>query len=169
MNITMLQRKDNIDIKIINNDNIHLYIINGNIDNELISVTSFVKLKFPEFDRSQIINNMINNINNNNNENKMTEDEIAKQRSLIEQSFDEKQKNGKDIHERIDNYLKSRFCSKHLKLNLKEDQYFINFLRYHDNLTYVISEFVIFDLDIKIAGTIDALFISENELILFLG
>jgi hypothetical protein len=140
--------KDKNNTKIEFNESDHTYVINDGKDQEsIISVTSFIKQKFPDFDK----------------ESKLTEiAELNIDAFAVEEEWEQLNTEGKQMHKRIENYLKSGRDKRQLNFLKKEDNLFFRFMLQQKYVTLA-SEFMIYDPQLKIAGTIDALFISEES------
>jgi hypothetical protein len=140
--------RDKNNTKIEFNESDHTYVINGGKDQEsIISVTSFIKQKFPDFDKEcKLIEIAELNI-----------DALA-----VEEEWEQLNIEGKQMHKRIENYLKSGRDKRQLNFLKKEDNLFFRFMLQQKYVTLA-SEFMIYDPELKIAGTIDVLFISEES------
>lgn len=127
------------------------------------SVTTLIHQYFPSFNSDLVINKMMNSSNwVNSKYYGKTKIEIQKE---WENNGAESSALGTDMHAHIENYLNDGTIDP-VYCQTKEFQYFMNFWRTfqtrYPNHTNVRSEWMIYDEDIKVAGSVDCL-ASDNS------
>lgn len=156
MNPTFLQEKNNHerDNHIVFDEGPHIYTIDG--DSNYMSVTTWNHSHFSKFDAEKVINNMKNgkNWNESNKYWGMTNDEI---KELWSKNGQEQSQKGTDLHYDIECYYNNMDISN----NTVEWTYFLKFLKNHKHLTPYRTEWMVWDKELKVAGSIDMVF--ENE------
>lgn len=155
----------------------HHYEILCDMKSRYTSVTTWIHTHFPKFDADEIIQKMFNG-KNWGPQNKywgMTSNEIKESWKKSGQSSCVM---GTHLHEKIELFMNNSACCSNYCLNdlieiarnnnLIEDQvedpewkYFLRFAQDHQNLKPYRTEWMIFDEELKIAGSIDMVF--ENE------
>jgi len=138
----------------------HSYFVNNNLNDKYISVTSFIKQWFEEFDANKVIDNM----NPNGKYKGKTKNEIINEWKLIsEKAID----SGNFIHDSIDIFLSTGILpdlSNRTFEDQQKYQYFDNFIK---DFTFIIkpyrTEWCIYDYENKIAGSVDAVFKTNNN------
>lgn len=150
----------------------HRYEILCDVKSRYTSVTTWVHTHFPKFNSDEIIQKMFNG-KNWNPQNKywgMTADEI---KTSWKNSGQNSCVMGTQLHEKIELFMNnSNCCSNYLLSDLLvkneassvgelEWQYFLKFAQDFNYLKPYRTEWMIFDEDLKIAGSIDMVF--ENE------
>lgn len=138
-------------------DSTHSYIIRGS--SNYVSCTKFVKSFFEIFNADAIIDNMMKSDNWVNSKYfGMSKHEIKKQWN---DSGIKAAKYGTLLHSCIEDY----YNSKPVNNSSIEYQYFLSFVKDHPQLTPFRTEMRIYDEDINICGTVDMLFINEDNTI----
>ena len=132
----------------------HIYTINGN--RGYTSVTTWIKKFFKKFDADKIINNMMKSANWSTSKYfGMTKEEI---KLLWNNNGDNAAKLGTDMHKMFEDYYNG--------INVNgtgvEFEYFQNFINDNTHLVPFRSEWLIYDEDLKLSGSVDMLFINED-------
>ena len=137
------------------NEKTHTYYLN---DKKLISVTTFIKSLFNEFDSDKIIDYILKSNKMNNpdyeyyNMNKLQIFQLWKKQTLL----------GTLLHKDIENYYNGLTINN----NSIEYGYFLNFINDNNNLIPFKFEWKIFSKKIKIAGMIDMIYKCEDKYII---
>lgn len=135
----------------------HIYYIKGSTDNT--SVTTFVKKMFPHFDADKVINKMMKNPDQwkkNKHFDKSVE-EIKKEWELEAKKTSEE---GTQLHKDIELFYNNNPTNNYSQ----EYQYFLEFNENIKNkLIPYRTEWIVFDEDYKIAGSIDMVFKKNKE------
>lgn len=132
----------------------HVYTINGK--RGYTSVTTWIKSFFKKFDADKIINNMMNSPKwPTNKYYGMSKDEI---KMLWNNNGDNAAKLGTDMHKMFEDYYNG------INVNGSgvEFDYFQNFIKDNANLVPFRSEWLIYDEELKLSGSVDMLFINED-------
>ena len=132
----------------------HIYTINGK--RGYTSVTTWIKQFFKKFDADKIINNMMKSANwNTSKYYGMTKDEI---KLLWNNNGDNAAKLGTDMHKMFEDYYNG------INVNGSgiEFEYFQNFIKDNGELLPFRSEWLIYDEDLKLSGSVDMLFMNED-------
>jgi ATP-dependent exoDNAse (exonuclease V) beta subunit len=147
----------------------HKYEILCDKKSKYTSVTTWNHKHFPKFDADQVIQNIFNG-KNWGPENKywgMTAEQIKSSWEINGKSVASA---GTYLHERIENFMNDErfefsYSQKDLfevydnsKTELKEWEYFIKFVQDHPELKPYRTEWMIFDEDLKLAGSIDMVY-----------
>jgi len=133
----------------------HIYNVNGNTD--YTSVTKIVKNLFEQFNPDKVIDNMMKSPKWSQNKYfGMEKWEIKKQ---WKESGIKAAREGTQMHLNIENY----YNGVEENIDNIEYKYFNNFVKDNDNLIPYRSEWTVFDIDKKITGTIDMVFINEDN------
>lgn len=133
----------------------HKYWIDGD-STDVISVTTYIKSFFQEFDTDKIINGILNKHEYANDPEykyyKMNPENI---KEMWEKNRDESSGKGTELHKDIEDFYNNIFPDN----DSIEFKYFLNFYEDH-NEKYEIyrTEFLVFSEILKISGSIDALF-----------
>lgn len=142
----------------------HRYYIDGNPDT--VSVTQLIDKFFPEFDspywsRKKAIDRLVS-IGT-----EQTEDNILIMQKTILKEWEHKRiesaEKGVFLHKEIEDYYKGNNYND----NTIEFQYFLSFINQYNNLTPFITEWMIFDEDLLVAGTVDMVY-KKNDGSLFI-
>ena len=147
------------DTNIVFHEGPHIYEINGS-SKDYISVTTIIPKFFPEFNGKKIAN-MVFKKNFDNQESpyyQMTVDQIIKK---WDDNKNEASKLGTAMHKNFELYFNDIEFENDFKTK-KEYQLFLNFLKDYPNLKPYRTEWEVYDEDIKVAGSIDMLFINED-------
>lgn len=156
MNPILLQEKNKHerDNHIIFDEGPHIYTIDG--DSNYTSVTTWNHSHFKHFNADEVIQNMKlgKNWNENNKYWGMTDDEI---KNLWKQNGNEEAGKGTKLHYDIECYY-NNIESKNDSI---EWTYFMNFYEDHKKMIPYRTEWMVWDKDLKLAGSIDMVF--ENE------
>lgn len=135
----------------------HKYIHNGE---EYISVTTLLSEFFSKFEPYEVIENYYHYWQNNPNS-----PYFSKSKEEIKLMWEENTKLGTILHKHIETYLKGKkvfnFGLKTAKIN-KEFSHFKRFLENNSHLEIFESEFIVFSEILKLAGTIDGVFINKD-------
>jgi len=138
----------------------HIYNVNG--DTKYTSVTTWVKNKFEKFDADKIIDSMMSSSKwEQNKYYPMTKKEI---KNLWKQNGCEASKQGTIMHKIFEDYYNGINISQEQK-NTIEYSYFEDFIRDHISLIPFRSEWMVYDEDNKISGSIDMTFINGDHTI----
>jgi len=142
------------------NEENHIYTIE-NDNSQYMSVTTFVHSNFPKFDSEKIIDNMMKSTNWQKNKYfGLTKEEI---KAKWDATRDEAANSG--------DYYNEIITRKELPSNMKEMEYFKDFLADHNDdneFKPYRSEWRVFDEELKIAGSIDMVFENKNgELLIY--
>jgi hypothetical protein len=132
----------------------HIYTINGK--RGYTSVTTWIKQFFKKFDADKIINNMMKSANwNTSKYYGMSPEEI---KSLWNNNGDNAAKLGTDMHKMFEDYYNG------INVNGSgiEFEYFQNFIKDNADLVPFRSEWLVYDEDLKLSGSVDMLFINED-------
>ena len=130
----------------------HEYIINGKTD--FISVTTFIKFLFEEFNVEKVISFILKS-------NKMNDPNYEyynMNSSQIKQLWKQQTRLGTLLHKDIENY----YSNIEVNNTSKEYQYFLNFVFHNNHLIPFKSEYRIYSEKLKICGTIDMIYQLEN-------
>ena len=135
----------------------HIYTIDGCSD--YISVTTWVHSFFRKFDADKVIDNMMKSHNwNNNKYYGKTKEEIKKE---WEDNRDDASSKGTKLHLDIETYYnkyEEYDILPKLDTSMIELTYFKNFHEDHVHLSAYRTEWMIYDKELKIAGSIDMVF-----------
>lgn len=145
----------------------HIYLIDGKEVPKLQSVTQFVHTFFSHFNADQVIGNMMKSRNWPNSKYfGMTPKEIKKDWDKIR---DEAATAGTKMHLAIEQFYNNQIDS-NVELvqdkkvtNTVEYQYFEIFFKDHHHLKPFKTEWRIFDEKVKIAGSIDMIFLDPDD------
>jgi len=132
----------------------HIYTINGK--RGYTSVTTWIKKFFKKFDADKIISNMMKSANwPTSKYYGMTPDEI---KLLWNSNGDNAAKLGTDMHKMFENYYNG------IEVNGTgiEFEYFQNFIKDNAGLVPFRSEWLVYDEDLKLSGSVDMLFMNED-------
>ena len=132
----------------------HIYTINGK--RGYTSVTTWIKQFFKKFDADKIINNMMKSANwNTSKYYGMSPEEI---KLLWNNNGDNAAKLGTDMHKMFEDYYNG------INVNGSgiEFEYFQNFIKDNGELLPFRSEWLIYDEDLKLSGSVDMLFMNED-------
>jgi ATP-dependent exoDNAse (exonuclease V) beta subunit len=149
----------------------HRYEILCDVDSQYTSVTTWIHTHFPKFNADDIIQKMFKS-KNWNSKNKywgMTADEI---KNMWKKSGDDSCSFGTNLHEQIETFMNNTTLPRHYTLGdllslynerLPENMstewsYFVEFLKDNLDLKPYRTEWMIFDEELKIAGSIDMVF-----------
>ena len=133
----------------------HIYTIDG--DSDYQSVTTFVHSHFEHFDADKIINNMMKNSEKwrQNKYYGKTKQEI---KDLWDKNRDEAAEAGTKMHYDIECYYNGNPNEN----DSIEYQYFKNYLQYHNHLTPYRTEWMVWDKELKFAGSIDMVYQEDD-------
>lgn len=133
----------------------HIYTIDG--DSDYLSVTTWNHSHFKEFNADRIIDRMMNSKNWVNSEYYgMSKEEI---KNKWNKNRDEAAEAGTKMHYDIECY----YNNVKVNNNSTEFEYFDKFTKDFPNLKPYRTEWMVWDADLKLAGSIDMLFINENN------
>lgn len=136
----------------------HTYIIDGIVEPKLVSVTQFVHQFFKKFDENVVIDKMMLSKNwSHSKYHNMSKSEII---SLWDKIRIEASDAGTKLHLDIENFYISG--ADECKNKNVEYNYFLNFHNQY-KLNCLKAEWRIFDESVKIAGSIDMVFIDPND------
>lgn len=144
------------DSHIIFDEEPHIYTIDG--DSSYDSVTTFIKKNnFEEFDADKIIDKMMNgtNWNEKNKYYGMTKEEIIE---MWEKNRNESAALGTELHKCIEDF----YNNIPVKNDSVEYKYFQDFYDNHKDLKPYRTEWMIWDKELKLAGSIDMTYILED-------
>jgi ATP-dependent exoDNAse (exonuclease V) beta subunit len=133
----------------------HLYYIDGSTEG-YISATTLIHRFFDKFDSEKIIDKMM--LSKNWSSSKyfgMSKEEI---KTLWENNGKIQSSKGTILHQDIENF----YNGFEIKNTSKEYHYFLDFYNTHKHLKAYRTEWMIFDETLKLAGSIDMLFIDEE-------
>lgn len=132
----------------------HLYLIDGKVDSQLMSVTTFIHSLFEHFDADKVIEKMMNSKNwSKSPYYGMTPDEI---KNKWETNRDEAARAGTKMHLSIENYYNGLPIDPDVQDSV-EYSYFKKFCKDFPYEAYR-TEWFVFDPSVKIAGSIDMVF-----------
>jgi len=132
----------------------HIYTINGK--RGYTSVTTWIKQFFKKFDADKIINNMMKSPTwNTSKYYGMSKEEI---KSLWNNNGDNAAKLGTDMHKMFEDY----YNGVNVNGSGIEFEYFQNFIKDNANLVPFRSEWLVYDEDLKLSGSVDMLFMNED-------
>lgn len=157
MSINFLKNKNKceLDNHISFDEGPHIYTIDG--DSNYLSVTKWNHDKFEKFDADKIIEKMMKSKNwINSPYNGMTKQEIKQQWS----------KNGKEASEsgtKLHNDIEQFYNKMSVINDSIEYKYFQNFYKDHKHLIPYRTEWMIYDKELKLAGSIDMVFQDKNS------
>lgn len=138
----------------------HTYIIDGSCD-DVISSTTIIHKYFGKFDADGIANNIVRSSKWRNDPSykyyKMSASAIKK---MWRDSGKEASELGTKMHEKIEYFYNDNEVD--LLEDEKEFEYFLNFYEDHQDLQIYRTEWVVFISELKIAGSIDAVFINDD-------
>lgn len=137
------------------NEELHIYTING--DSNYISVTTWVHNHFEKFDADEIINKMMNSKYWY--KNKYYGKTINEIKQLWENNRINAAELGTKLHYDIEAYY-NNYPQDNYSIEYK---YFINFNENHNHLKPYRTEWMIYDEELKIAGSIDMVFINDDN------
>lgn len=133
----------------------HIYYINGSNDN--ISITTFIHKMFPEFDADNVIDKMMIGKNwKNSKYYGMTKDEIKKQ-------WDDNRISSSTAGTKMHRDIELFYNNIPVNNDSIEYRYFNNFLNDYPNLKAYRTEWIVYDKKYKFAGSIDMVFVNEND------
>lgn len=136
----------------------HKYWINDEINN-VISVTTYIKQFFDQFDTDKAIQNIFKSYKYKNDSDykyyNMTYDEIKK---LWDDNNKIASQSGTNLHEDIENFYNKGISEN----DSSEYKQFLNFNEDHKNLEIYRTEWLVFNEFLKITGSVDALFKNED-------
>lgn len=138
-------------------ENGHIYNVKGM--NHFTSVTSWVKKKFDKFDADKIIDTMM--------QSKTWENSkyYGMTKSEIKQSWNQKRdsaaSDGTHMHKMIEDYYNNEPMH-YYNNDCFEYIYFSDFIKDHGHLTPYRTEWMIYDEEMKIAGSIDMVYMNED-------
>jgi ATP-dependent exoDNAse (exonuclease V) beta subunit len=147
------------DKNIIFHEGPHIYEVHGSSKN-YISVTTIIHKFFPEFDGKKIAK-MVFKKNFDKEDSPYYNMQI---KDILKQWDDNKNvasKMGTAMHKNFELYFNDIQFEEDFKTK-KEYELFLNFLKDHPNLNPFRTEWEVYDEDIKIAGSIDMLFLNED-------
>ena len=151
------KNKHHFDVKIKFQKNGHKYWINDSETN-VCSVTTYIKNFFKKFDTQKIINNILKSDKYKNPDYKyhnMLYEQIEK---LWSDNSTMSSNAGTDLHEDIEKFYNN------LEINNTSIEFkqFLNFYEDHKTFEIYRTEWLIFNEDLKISGSVDAVFINED-------
>lgn len=133
----------------------HIYTINGKSD--FMSVTKWNHSHFEDFNADKIINNMMKSKNWETSEYYgMTKQEI---KNLWKKNGKEASQAGTSMHEDIEYF----YNGKPRKNDSIEYRYFMDFYKNYANLTPYRTEWMVYDEELKFAGSIDMVFENNDN------
>ena len=133
----------------------HIYTING--DSGYTSVTTWNHKNFEKFDADKIINRMMKSPKwKDSPYYNMTKEQIKKQWS---DSGKEASSKGTALHYDIEKFYNNMEVAN----DSEEYEYFMNFVEDKKNLVPYRTEWMIYDKELKLAGSIDMLFINPDD------
>ncbi len=140
----------------------HIYLIDEKENNGYISVTSFIHNFFPNFDADKIINI---------NYNRWQKDPTNKYYNLkpidIKKNWQNNAKAQSDLGTQLHNDIEDYYNINKKSSNLKREwAQFVSFINNHSELKPYRTEFMVFDEDIRLCGTIDMLYKKGNKYII---
>jgi hypothetical protein len=139
----------------------HIYTIQGDLESDYTSVTTWNHRHFEEFDSDKIIDNMMKSKNwKTNKYYGMTKEEII---TLWDASRNEAVQAGTKLHYDIECYYNNcNSCSSSstspIQNSSLEYSYFLKFAEDYKHLKPYRTEWMIWDSDVKIAGSVDMVF-----------
>lgn len=145
------------DLKIYLDEKTHVYYVNGQTD--FISVTTWNHMHFSQFIPTQTAEEMMTGPKFS--ESKyagMTKEQIVEK---WEREGKDASQAGTDFHYAIECYYKGKPIDQDVQ-KTKEWSHFLAFARDHSNLKPYKSEWRVYDESLKLAGTIDMTFITED-------
>jgi len=157
MNPTFLENKNphERDSHIVFDEGPHIYTIDG--DSNYMSVTTWNHSHFKHFDADKVIKNMKEgkNWNENNKYWGMTDEEI---KDLWKQNGNKESGKGTDLHYNIECYYNN------MEVNNEsiEWEYFMNFYEDHKEMIPYRTEWMVWDKELRLAGSIDMVFKNED-------
>jgi len=147
------ERDKNITFK----ENGHIYNVNG--VNNFTSVTTWVKRKFEKFDADKIIDTMMNSKHwESNKYYGMTKQEI---KEAWNTNRDAAASNGTNMHKMFEDYYNQEPMHYYNSETI-EYKYFSEFIKDHSHLKPYRTEWMIYDEQMKIAGSIDMVYLNED-------
>ena len=154
----------------------HRYEIISDLKSKHISVTTWAHKHFPKFDAEQIIENIFKS-KGWGPEHKYWGQTAEQIKALWNTSGREAASAGTSLHQRIENFMNNEHCQNyHMNFinwtthkdlyetycaddcDTKEWEYFLRFIKDHPEMTPYRTEWMIFDEDLKIAGSIDMVY-----------
>ena len=133
----------------------HIYTIDG--DSDYISVTTFVHSHFEHFDADKIIDNMMKNPIKWQ-KNKYYGRSKKEIKDLWDKNRDEAADAGTKMHYDIECYYNNNPNQN----NSIEYQYFNNYLQFHNHLKPYRTEWMVWDKELKFAGSIDMVYEEDD-------
>ena len=130
----------------------HIYTING--DSEYISVTTFVKSHFSKFDPEKALDMVFKSKNREKKYGNATRDEIKNQ---WKKNGEDASAKGTYLHECIEYYYNGCLINN----TSIEYKHFLDFAKKYEHLKPYRTEWMIYDTQLRFAGSIDMIF--ENE------
>ena len=149
------------DSRIFLEEETHVYYVDDRTD--FMSVTTWNHMHFAEFVPHETVKTTMEKAARE--ETKytgMTREEILK---MWADEGDEASRAGTDFHYAVECYYRGKPIDQEIQKSV-EWSYFLNFARDHSNLTPYKSEWRVFDEDLKLAGTIDMTFVTDDGKIL---
>lgn len=142
------------DVNIIFDEEPHVYYINGLANN--ISVTTFIHSLFPSFDSDKIIEKMMKSRNWKNS--KYYGKTIEEIKNDWETNRIEASKAGTEMHKIIELF----YNDNQIYNSSLEFKYFKKFNDEHNELEPYRTEWIVYDEEVKLAGSIDMLYKKKN-------
>ena len=133
----------------------HIYTIDG--DSDYKSVTTFVHSHFEHFDADKIIDNMMKNPIKWQ-QNKYYGNTKQEIKDLWDENRDQAAEAGTKMHYDIECYYNNNPNEN----NSIEYQYFNNYLQFHNHLKPYRTEWMIWDKELKFAGSIDMVYEEDD-------
>jgi len=147
------ERDQNISFK----ENGHIYNVKGM--SHFTSVTTWVKRKFEKFDADKIIDNMMKSKNWD------TSKYFGMTKSEIKESWNKNRdtaaSNGTNMHKMFEDYYNNEPMH-YYNTESVEYIYFSDFIKEHSHLKPYRTEWMIYDEQMKIAGSIDMVYLNED-------
>lgn len=138
----------------------HKYTIDGD-ENEYTSVTTFIKQYFDKFDVELVSKRLVGSTN---------EKYAGKSQEEIKNLWTEAAKLGTEMHKTIEHFYNKEYNKTNLLEKLLQPMiemyHFLSFYLDYNFLTPYRTEWLIYDEENKIAGSIDALFKYKDEYII---
>ena len=137
----------------------HIYEVHGS-SKDYISVTTIIHKFFPEFNGPKIAQ-MVFKKNFNNEDSPYYKMEIKDILKKWDDNKNSASKQGTAMHKNFELYFNDIPFEEDFKAQ-KEYELFLNFLKDNPNLKPYRTEWEVYDEDIKVAGSIDMLFLNED-------
>ena len=136
----------------------HIYTVNG--DSSFLSVTTWIKTFFEEFDADKIINKMMNSRNWKNSK------YYGKTKKQIKDEWNEQGKTASNLGTKLHEDIEKYYNQQEFNNDSVEFKYFLNFINDFPEFKPYRSEWKVWDANLRLSGSIDMVFEHEDNLVI---